>query len=118
MYKKLRAGGYVRLSDGAGIPEDSLNPSYQAVLSWIAGGGTPEDEVERPKTYRDKRMNAYAGLNALPGLGQDPGDVIRTLGDTLDIVIAELAARGTPATAAFDSMLGKIAAIKAKYPKE
>ena len=31
-----------RLSDGAFIPKDPLNPSYQEYLEWVAAGNTAE----------------------------------------------------------------------------
>lgn len=62
--------------------------------------------------YRVLRMTDYAAE-----LGKDPGDIIKTLGDVLDVTIAELVARGPAVTPEFDAMLRKIAAIKARHPK-
>ena len=63
-------------------------------------------------SYRNLRRAAYTSQ-----LGKDVGDTINTLGDVLDILIAEIYARGAPATPEFTAMLGKVAAIKAAYPK-
>lgn len=63
-------------------------------------------------SYRRLRRQAYEAQ-----LGKDPGDTVNTLGDVLDIVIAELYARGPAVTAEFATLIGKVAAIKAAYPK-
>ena len=65
-----------------------------------------------PRGYRDGRMADYAAE-----LGKDPGDIIKTLGDVLDVMIAELVARGAAVTPEFAAMLQKIAAIKSRHPK-
>jgi hypothetical protein len=64
-------------------------------------------------TYRELRAAAYRDE-----LGKEQGDPVKTLGDVVDVIIAELAAirSGAPATAAFSDMLPKIAAIKLRHP--
>lgn len=65
--------------------------------------------------YRDRRKAAY-----IAELGQDP-TFENTVGDTLDTLIGQVeamrAALSAERTAGFDTLLGKIAAIKARYPK-
>jgi hypothetical protein len=72
-------------------------------------------------SWRERRKAAYAGLDpALSGLGVD-ADVINTLGDVLDVLIAQVeamrVAAGAAATTEYAAMLARIAAIKAAHPK-
>lgn len=65
--------------------------------------------------YRDRRKAAY-----IAELGVDP-TFENTVGDVLDALIAQVeamrAAAGADRTAEFAALLGKIAAIKARFPK-
>ena len=74
-------------------------------------GASQVSEAPGP-SYRKLRRLAYEAQ-----IGKDPGDTVNTLGDVLDIVIAELYARGPAVTAEFATLIGKVAAIKAAYPK-
>jgi hypothetical protein len=66
--------------------------------------------------YRDRRAVAYRDT-----LGKDVGDFIKTLGDVLDVLIAEVEAIGqatqTPRTPEFEALLSAILAVKAAHPK-
>lgn len=62
-------------------------------------------------TYRDKRKTAY-----IAELGAKP-DFVETVGDVLDDLIREMAARGTPVTPEFKALVDKIADIKLRFPK-
>lgn len=64
--------------------------------------------------YRLQRKDDYIRL-----LGKNPLDqnFVDTVGDVLDIVLAELVARGPAVTPEFGVLLGKIQQIKTKYPK-
>ena len=64
-------------------------------------------------SYRDLRAAAYRDE-----LGKDKGDVLKTLGDVIDVLIAEVAAirGGRSETTGFADLLPKIAAIKARFP--
>lgn len=117
MYRKT-TGGAIRISDGAFIPECPDNKDWQAVQLWLSQGNTLLPEFVRPLTYREKRKRAYLGGNDLPGLGKDPRNFENHIGDVFDTVIAELAARGTAITPAFQTLLDRIAAIKTKYPPD
>jgi len=68
-----------------------------------------------PPTYRQLRATAYRD-----NLGKQPGDYIITLGDVLDVVIAQVEtmrqALTAPATPDFQAMLAKIQTIKQEFP--
>lgn len=117
MYRTA-TGGVIRISDGGFIPECPDNRDWQAFQQWLAQGNTPLPALSRGLTYREKRKRAYLGGNDLPGLGKDPRNFENHIGDVFDIVITELAARGTAITPAFQTLLDRIAAIKAKYPPD
>lgn len=101
-------------------------PKYYAdaqgrYLGAFAGKAQPPAgavEIQSPPApgYRDTRMVAYAR-----DLGKDPGDIIRTLGDVLDVLIAQVesmrVAASASATTDYAAMMTKIAAIKAAHPK-
>ncbi len=53
MYQLARAGGIIRLSDGAVIPSDERNADYQDYLRWVADGNTPTPADPAPLVYRD-----------------------------------------------------------------
>lgn len=85
-----------------------------AGLAQPPAGATQVDAAPGP-TYRQARKDAYAR-----DLGKDPGDYLNTIGDVLDVLIAQVEAMREEAklarTEAFADMLGKIAAIKSRYP--
>ena len=48
-YTLTALGGVIRTSDGACIPSDPSNADWQAYLSWLAAGSTPDPApVEAP----------------------------------------------------------------------
>lgn len=48
MYKTMKGGTVLRLSDGAVIPQAEDNRDYVEYLAWLADGGIPEtDEKEQ-----------------------------------------------------------------------
>lgn len=67
-----------------------------------------------PPSYRELRAVAYRDE-----LGKDQGDVVKTLGDVIDVLIAEVVAirSGAASTEAFAAMLPKIADIKRRFPQ-
>lgn len=85
---------------------------WSVFQSWIAAGNVPAAYAPPVVGYRDRRASAYANE-----LGKDVGDIIRTIGDVLDVTIAELRARGAAVTPEFAAMASKIDAIKARIPK-
>lgn len=68
--------------------------------------------LNAPAPYRQRRSEAYRDE-----LGPEAGDYIRTIGDVLDILIAEVASKGPPFSPAFAQLLAKVQAIKARIPK-
>ena len=88
------------------------HPDWPAFLAWQASGNTVAAYAPPVIGYRDRRAAAYAAE-----LGKDAGDQIKTIGDVLDTLIAELRARGAAVTPEFASMAAKIDAIKARIPK-
>lgn len=79
----------------------------------LARGGVAAYQPPPGPSYRDLRARAYRDE-----LGADAGDTIRTIGDVLDVLIAEVrAAVDAPRTPEFMALLAKIDAIKARYPK-
>ena len=105
------AGRYIGAFAGVEPPAGAIEvaaPPVDARQVWSAGAWQPLP----PPPYRDRRAAAYANE-----LGKDAGDVIKTLGDVLDVTIAELRARGAAVTSEFAAMAAKIDAIKARIPK-
>jgi hypothetical protein len=97
----------------------TLEPAPDHVgIGWRMGVSGDWVRPERPKepervvTYRDLRAVAYRDA-----LGEERGDYVKTIGDVLDTVIAELRARGEAVTPTFRDMLVKIDAVKRAFPK-
>ncbi len=91
---------------------------YLGAFAGLAQPPSGAIEVSQPPgpDYRQRRMVGYADQ-----LGKDPGDIIKTLGDVLDVLIAQVeamrVASGASATTEYAAMLTKIAAIKAAHPR-
>lgn len=107
-------GAYIGAFAGAQPPAGAVqvpSPPADARQVWSGGAWQPLP----PPPYRVRRMDAYAAQ-----LGKDPGDIIKTLGDVLDTLIAQVEAMrveaGLAATPAYAAMRAKIAAIKAADP--
>ena len=70
-----------------------------------------------PLPYREARSLAYRDE-----LGKEQGDYIKTLGDVLDVLIAQVEdmrrAGDHPATQDFGELLTRVAAIKARHPNQ
>lgn len=104
-------GAYVGAFAGASPPSGAIEvptPPQDARQLWSAGAWQPVP----PPAYRDRRARDYA-----LELGDDPGDVIKTLGDVLDDLIREMRARGATVTPEFAALTAKIDAIKSRHPK-
>jgi hypothetical protein len=97
---------------GAVLLKPERAAEWAAFQAWIAAGNVPAAYAPPVVGYRDRRASAYAAE-----LGKDVGDIIKTIGDVLDVTIAELRARGASVTPEFASMASKIDAIKARIPK-
>lgn len=90
----------------------------------IAVAFSAEEEAERDAgeaadAARRGRRPSYRELRALAyrdELGKEPGDFIGTLGDVLDVLIAEIRARGEAATEEAAALFAKVDAIKARHP--
>lgn len=104
-------GRYIGAFVGAPPPAGAIEvatPPQDARQLWSAGAWQPVP----PPGYRDRRARDYA-----LELGDDPGDIIKTLGDVLDDVIREIRARGATVTPDFAALASKIDAIKARHPR-
>lgn len=88
------------------------HPDWHAFATWQAAGNAVTAYAPPVVGYRDRRAKDYA-----LELGADPGDVIKTLGDVLDVAIREMRARGVTVTPEFTTLTTKIDAIKARHPK-
>jgi hypothetical protein len=94
-----------------------------AVKHIVFVNGEPAETDEAPHflpmpvapepTYREKRAVAYRDE-----LGKEPGDFIKTIGDVVDVLIAEIDAlrAAKPETPAFAELLPKVRAIKERFP--
>lgn len=91
--------------DGAIAVETAPNDARQI---WKDGSWSKDPG----RSYRELRSQAYAD-----NLGKDKGNVINTIGDVLDVLIAEIVARGPAVTPEFAEMIAKIVAIKTANPK-
>lgn len=85
--------------------------------TWTLAADVPEDADPPPVlTYRDRRAVAYRDT-----LGAETGSFIKTLGDVLDVLIAQVEtmrqAAGAAATAEYADMVAKIADIKQRFPR-
>lgn len=108
------AGNYLGAFDGAQPPAGAvevLSPPADARQVFSGGAWQPLP----PPPYRQRRKDAYAQQ-----LGKDAGDYLNTIGDVLDVLIAQVeamrVAAGVNPTAEYAAMLTKIAAIKAANP--
>jgi hypothetical protein len=102
------AGVVVGLFDARqpGFAEEFLPADHPDVAAFLA-------PAPPPPTYRDLRKQAYL-TELSTATSADPLDAI---GDTLDALIAELRARGAPASPEFTAIAAKVDAIKARFPK-
>ena len=113
-----RADGVLVTPAGLQVPPDPANADHRALAAGIAAGKhTVVDEPPPPPpSYRDRRAVAYRDT-----LGKETGDYIKTLGDVLDVLIAEVEAIGqaanAPRTRDFEALLSAILAVKAAHPK-
>jgi len=100
------------VGDVPGRPPLSAEEKQALLDEWNA------DAARRaaPPGYRELRAIAYRDE-----LGKEKGDFIKTLGDVLDVLVAQVEAvrrsGDVPATAEFGVLLAKIAEIKARHPK-
>ena len=69
-----------------------------------------------PLPYREARALAYRDE-----LGKEQGDYIKTLGDVLDVLVAQVEAMrkgaAVPATDEYAALVSKIAEIKTRHPR-
>jgi hypothetical protein len=72
---------------------------------------------EATQWVRDRADDYEREVFDMKGLPPGVGNKVTGLGFTVDAIIAELAARGEPATAEFAELLTRIAAVKQAVPK-
>lgn len=101
------------------VPYNRVEPFPFTESSQYIEGWALENlsDSEKDEVIRDKRSWDYShGVNKL---GKTEGDVIKTIGDVLDILIAEVYAlsNNTPSTQDMADLLTKIQAIKSANPK-
>lgn len=85
----------------------------QSLADLLAEMDANRAQPDPPPSYRELRAAAYRDE-----LGKEPGDFLKTIGDTLDVLIAEMMARQSPETEAMRELAEKVAAIKERYPKD
>ena len=72
MYQLTTGNTILRLADTAFIPPDPANTDYQAYLTWLAAGNTPEPAPEPEPvpelTPAEKLANAGLSIDELKGL--------------------------------------------------
>jgi hypothetical protein len=115
---EIRAAGLWGLefcwSEDGRLEMDRLTPEQRAAVLAVYEAHDPD--AEPPLMYRRRRAAAYRDQ-----LGAEQGDFINTLGDVLDVLIAQVESMRAEIDAArtpeFAAMLGKIASIKAANPK-
>jgi len=96
MYKQTGDDSIIRISDGAVIPNDKMNTDRCDFDKWVANGGVvlPYEEIDM--CVDDLRRAAYPPI-----------------GDQLDAIWKYFDSDSVD----MDSMLDKVKAVKAKYPK-
>ena len=99
MYRKTQGkSGFIRISDGANIPEDINNTDYQKVLAWLEDGNSPDITEPLEVGYEAKRQYAYADET-------DSVSVINTMLDMIEAIAIEIEARGEGVTAGFRKLI-------------
>lgn len=83
MYKLTQSTMIKRISDNAFIPCDLSNVDYQAYLSWVGEGNTPEGADALPVAWITMRQARLVLFNA--GLLGDVQAVIDQLGEPIRI---------------------------------
>jgi hypothetical protein len=111
------SNGMVTDGQGVWVREDPDAAPFREILAAVAAG-TAEvvDYAPPPPTYRELRALAYRDE-----LGKESGDFIKTLGDVLDVVLAQVEAdrvhAGANRTPEFNGLVTKVMQIKSRYPK-
>lgn len=90
VYKLLRAGGVLRLLDGACIPDDPRNADQQQYQDWLKAGNAPDPADPAPVDPPDAEKDAMQTILAKADVDITAGEV-----KTLILKLARrLAARG------------------------
>jgi hypothetical protein len=107
------------LTDGQGlwVAENPDAAAYREISAAVeAGEAEILDYAPPPPTYRELRALAYRDE-----LGKESGDFIKTLGDVLDVILAQAEATrvhaGANRTPEFNTLVSKVRDIKSRYPK-
>jgi hypothetical protein len=109
--------GMVTDGQGLWIRESPDAVAYRDIIAAVEAGMAEIVAYVPPQlTYRELRALAYRDE-----LGRDKGDFIKTLGDVVDVVLAQVEATrvhaGANRTPEFNTLVSKVADIKTRYPK-
>lgn len=106
------------------IVQNDSDGRSEYIARWLAAEPRPTpDEIAAATKPASITIDEARNLRAAAyrdELGVDTGDFIKTIGDVLDTIITEIATlrASQPTTVAFTTLITRVQAIKARFPKE